>query len=186
MKRRCRLAPFQESEKAQNWNSLSSVNGRGWSEVGTGFRLSIGETGSTEMSGAPVLRNRAFICSSSCWFTIPVTYVNSRATCVPAGGPDLGDDTANLIAILKMFQALDRRGLETKGDLIFYRPPTRRLVESARSTDWIPAVTNRICSWLPISQELGSGTEQCGATSSSSSILRRERTRWKAAASRAG
>src|SRR5947209_10390625 len=34
-------------------------------------------------------------------------------------GPGVGDDTANLIAILEMFRALDRGGLRTKGDLIF-------------------------------------------------------------------
>jgi acetylornithine deacetylase/succinyl-diaminopimelate desuccinylase-like protein len=33
--------------------------------------------------------------------------------------PGVGDDTANLIAILEMFRALDRGGLKTKGDLIF-------------------------------------------------------------------
>jgi acetylornithine deacetylase/succinyl-diaminopimelate desuccinylase-like protein len=34
-------------------------------------------------------------------------------------GPGVGDDTANLIAILEMFRAVDRGGLKTKGDLIF-------------------------------------------------------------------
>jgi acetylornithine deacetylase/succinyl-diaminopimelate desuccinylase-like protein len=33
--------------------------------------------------------------------------------------PGIGDDTANLIAILEMFRALDRGGLKTKGDLVF-------------------------------------------------------------------
>ena len=34
-------------------------------------------------------------------------------------GPGVGDDTANLIAILELFRALERGGLKTKGDLIF-------------------------------------------------------------------
>jgi tripeptide aminopeptidase len=34
-------------------------------------------------------------------------------------GPGIGDDTANLMATLEMFRALDRGGVKTKGDLIF-------------------------------------------------------------------
>ena len=34
-------------------------------------------------------------------------------------GPGVGDDTANLMATLEMFRALDRGGLKTTGDLIF-------------------------------------------------------------------
>lgn len=33
--------------------------------------------------------------------------------------PGMGDDTANLMATLEMFRALDRGGVQTKGDLIF-------------------------------------------------------------------
>jgi acetylornithine deacetylase/succinyl-diaminopimelate desuccinylase-like protein len=33
--------------------------------------------------------------------------------------PGIGDDTANLMAVLEMFRALDRGGVKTKGDLIF-------------------------------------------------------------------
>ena len=33
--------------------------------------------------------------------------------------PGVGDDTANLMATLEMFRALDRGGVKTKGDLIF-------------------------------------------------------------------
>jgi tripeptide aminopeptidase len=33
--------------------------------------------------------------------------------------PGVGDDTANLMAVLEMFRALDRGGVKTKGDLIF-------------------------------------------------------------------
>jgi tripeptide aminopeptidase len=33
--------------------------------------------------------------------------------------PGVGDDTANLMATLEMFRALDRGGIQTKGDLIF-------------------------------------------------------------------
>lgn len=33
--------------------------------------------------------------------------------------PGIGDDTSNVIATLEMFRALDRAGIETKGDLIF-------------------------------------------------------------------
>jgi len=34
-------------------------------------------------------------------------------------GPGVGDDTANLTALLEMFRALDRGGVKTKGDLVF-------------------------------------------------------------------
>jgi tripeptide aminopeptidase len=33
--------------------------------------------------------------------------------------PGVGDDTSNLMAVLEMFRALDRGGVQTKGDLIF-------------------------------------------------------------------
>ena len=33
--------------------------------------------------------------------------------------PGVGDDTANLMAVLEMFRALDRGGVKTKGDLVF-------------------------------------------------------------------
>jgi tripeptide aminopeptidase len=33
--------------------------------------------------------------------------------------PGIGDDTANLMAVLEMFRALDRGGVKTKGDLVF-------------------------------------------------------------------
>ena len=39
--------------------------------------------------------------------------------------PGVGDDTANLMATLEMFRALNRGGVQTKGDLIFSRPPRR-------------------------------------------------------------
>jgi acetylornithine deacetylase/succinyl-diaminopimelate desuccinylase-like protein len=34
-------------------------------------------------------------------------------------GPGIGDDTSNLMATLEMFRALNRGGIQTKGDLIF-------------------------------------------------------------------
>src|SRR5436853_7874903 len=34
-------------------------------------------------------------------------------------GPGVGDDTSNLMATLEMFRALNRGGIQTKGDLIF-------------------------------------------------------------------
>jgi len=33
--------------------------------------------------------------------------------------PGIGDDTSNLMAVLEMFRALDRGGVQTKGDLVF-------------------------------------------------------------------
>src|SRR5436190_5144115 len=33
--------------------------------------------------------------------------------------PGIGDDTSNLTAVLEMFRALDRGGVQTKGDLVF-------------------------------------------------------------------
>jgi acetylornithine deacetylase/succinyl-diaminopimelate desuccinylase-like protein len=51
-------------------------------------------------------------------------------------GPGVGDDTSNLIATLELFRALDRGGVNTKGDLIFLAS-AREEIGLIGATHWL-------------------------------------------------
>ena len=60
--------------------------------------------------------------------------------------PGVGDDTANLMATLEMFCALDRGGVRTKGDLVFLASTQKEVGLLGAKHWWNRVAISPICS----------------------------------------